>query len=246
MNAAIDAGNTLIKVGIFNHDGHLEEMLSFSSSPVENIYTHLSSRHFDHCIISSVIKLPDHIFKYLQLKSKQLLTLDKDTKLPLTVKYKTPETLGKDRLALAVGASARYPGKDVLNISIGTCITYNFVNAKAVFLGGAISPGLHMRLRAMHEFTAGLPLINLDESNHSLIGSNTADAMASGIVNGAVFEIEGYVNELRKKHKNCAVILSGGDSRYVAEKLNIETEIEPDLALIGLNIILKLNVPEKN
>ena len=103
-----------------------------------------------------------------------------------------------------------------------------------------------MRLRSMHEYTAGLPLFNLDEASHSLVGSSTEDSMASGIVNGVLFEIEGYINELRKKHKNCEVILSGGDSRYVAEKLKIETDIEPDLALIGLNIILKLNAPEKN
>jgi len=246
MNAAIDAGNTLIKVGLFNDHGHLEEMLSFSSTPIENIYTHLSSRHFDKCIVSSVINLPEHILKYLQIKSTQLFILDGKAKLPITIKYKTPDTLGKDRIALAVAASARYPGKDVLNISIGTCITYNFVTAKASFLGGAISPGLHMRLRAMHEFTSGLPLINLDESDTALIGDNTADSMASGIVNGMIFEIEGYVNELRKKYKNCAVILSGGDSRYLAGKLNIDVDIEPDLALIGLNIILKLNAPEKN
>ncbi len=246
MNAAIDAGNTLIKVAIFNSNSQMEEMLSFSSTPIENVYKHLSSMHFEQCIVSSVINLPDHILKYLQLKSAYLLILDKKTKLPISVKYKNPETLGKDRLALAVAASARYPGKDVLNISIGTCITYNFVNANAVFSGGAISPGLHMRLRAMHEFTAGLPLINLDEASLNLIGNSTEDAMASGIVNGVVFEIEGYINELRKKHKNCTLILSGGDSRYVADKLNIETDIEPDLALIGLNIILKLNAPEKN
>jgi len=245
MNAAIDAGNTLIKVGIFNDHGLLVEMFSFSSTPIENIYTHLSERHFDRCIVSSVINLPDHILKYLQLKSNHLLILDSKVKLPLVIKYKDPGTLGKDRLALAVAASARYPGKDVLNISIGTCITYNFVSAKAVFSGGAISPGLHMRLRAMHEFTAGLPLINLDESNLSLIGNSTGDAMASGIVNGVVFEMKGYINELRKKYKNCEVILSGGDSRYVAEQLDIETDIEPDLALIGLNIILKLNASEK-
>jgi len=245
MNVAIDAGNTLIKVGIFDNDDRLEEMLSFSSSPIENIYTHLASQQFEKCIVSSVINLPDHIIKYLKFKSKHFIILDKNVKLPLGIKYKTPETLGKDRIALAVAASARFPGKDVLNISIGTCITYNFVNAKAVFLGGAISPGLHMRLRAMHEFTAGLPLINLDESNFSLIGDNTANSMASGILNGVAFEIEGYINELRKKYKNCEIILSGGDSRYLAGKLNIETEIEPDLALIGLNIILKLNVPEK-
>src|ERR1022692_3980580 len=101
MNAAIDAGNTLIKVGIFNDNGQLEETFSFSSSPVPNIYNHLSSKYFDQCILSSVIPFPDHIIKYLQLKSAYFLIMDKNTKLPLTNKYKTPETLGKDRLALA-------------------------------------------------------------------------------------------------------------------------------------------------
>ena len=243
MNAAIDAGNTFIKVGIFDGD-QLADILSFPSDHFQNIYTHLASCYFEKCIISGVVPIPDHIIKYLEMKTGLLIVLNENTALPITNKYKSPHTLGNDRIALAVGAAAKFPDKDVLCISIGTCITYNFVSADKSFLGGAISPGLHMRLRAMHEFTAGLPIINLDEAGSSLIGNTTADSMASGIINGIKFEIEGFVSELREKHKNCSVIISGGDSRYFADKLNIETETEPNLALTGLNIILKFNAPE--
>jgi type III pantothenate kinase len=244
MNAAIDAGNTRIKVGIFEND-QLTGSIVFASDPIQNFYTHLSAVHFDNCILSSVIPLPDHIVSYLKLKSRHFHILDAHSHTPLVNQYKTPQTLGRDRLALAVAGAGKYPGKDVLIISAGTCITYNFVTAKGAFMGGVISPGLQMRLRAMHDGTGSLPLIEI-ETEPSLIEADTTGSMASGAVNGIKFEIEGFVHEIKKSHKNCAVILSGGDSRYLAGKLSIETDIEPDLALIGLNLILKLNVPEKN
>ena len=244
MNAAIDAGNTLIKIGVFENDS-LVEIFTFPTGNFQNIYRYLEKKHFENCIISSVIPIPSHLLKYLKLKADHTIILDKDTKTPITNTYKTPQTLGNDRLALAVAAADKFPGKDVILISAGTCITYNFVTAKGRFLGGAISPGLNSRIRAMHNDTAGLPLITI-ESEPELIENNTTGAMASGVVNGIRFEIEGFVNDIRKKYKNCRVILSGGDSRYLAGNLTIETDIEPDLALTGLHLILKFNVPEKN
>jgi type III pantothenate kinase len=244
MNAAIDAGNSRIKIGIFENDALLE-LLSFPSDPIQNLYENLSGRQFKNCIVSSVIDLPPHIINYLKMKSGHLFELDYHNRLPITNKYKTPQTLGKDRIALAVAGAGRYPGKDVIVISAGTCITYNFVTAKGAFMGGAISPGLHMRLRAMHDETAGLPLIELTDQTE-LIANTTPGAMLSGVVNGIIFEIEGFVNQIRKTRKNCKVILSGGDARYLADKLAIETDTEPDLALFGLNLILKFNAPEKN
>jgi type III pantothenate kinase len=244
MNAAIDAGNTRIKVGLFEN-GSLANVIVFASDPVQNFYSHLASLHFENCIVSSVVPLPAHIISYLQMKSDMMHILDKTSKIPVTNKYKTPETIGNDRLALAVAGAAKYPGKDVLIISAGTCITYNFVTAKGAFTGGAISPGLQMRLRAMHEYTAELPLIAI-EAEPALIENDSHGSMASGVVNGIKFEIEGFVNEIKKSYKNCMVILSGGDSRYLAGKLSIETDIQPDLALEGLNLILKFNAPEKN
>lgn len=244
MNVAIDAGNTLIKIGVFENDS-LFEILTFPSGNFQDIYRNLEKMHFENCIISSVVPIPLHFLKYLELKSNRTIILDKSTKIPISNNYRTPQTLGNDRLALAVAAACKFPGKDVILISAGTCITYNFVTAKGRFMGGAISPGLKSRINAMHRDTAGLPLITI-EHEPALIENNTVGAMASGVLNGIRFEMEGFVNDIRKKYKNCRVILSGGDSRYLAEKLNIETDIEPDLALTGLHIILKFNVPEKN
>jgi len=244
MNAAIDAGNTRIKLGIFENN-ELQEVQVFPSSPVQNIYTHLAPYHFDQCIISSVIALPAHISSYFKMKSNRMVVLDEKTPLPIVNKYKTPNTIGKDRIALAAGGAGKYPGKDVLVISAGTCITYNFVTAKGAFMGGAISPGMQMRLKAMHEFTDGLPLIEI-ENNPGLIENTTSGSMHSGVINGIKFEIEGFITDLKKNHKNCEVILSGGDSRYLADKLSVQTDIEPDLALMGLNLILRFNASEKN
>jgi type III pantothenate kinase len=248
MNAAIDAGNTRIKVGIFE-DESLVETIIFPSHPIQNLYSFLAARTFENCIISSVIDLPPHIINYLRMKSDHLFEFETQNRLPIENKYKSPQTLGKDRLALAVGGSAKYPGKDVLIISAGTCITYNFVSAKGAFMGGAISPGMRMRFGAMHDDTAALPLITENETETdkpiSMIGNNTEASILSGVVNGIKYEIEGFVNQFSRKYKSCAVILSGGDARYLADKLSIETDVEPDLALIGLNLILKFNAPEK-
>jgi len=244
MNAAIDAGNTRIKIGIFENES-LKDVLIFPSEPTHNFYSNIVKLHFENCIISSVIALPGHIINYIKIKSDNLIILNEHTKVPIVNKYKAPQTIGKDRIALSVGGYGKYPDKDVLIISAGTCITYNFVSAKAVFTGGAISPGLQMRLNAMHNETANLPLIQID-TEPKLIENTTEGSMASGVINGIIFEIEGFVNNLKKTHKNCNVILSGGDSRYLASKLTIPTEVEPDLALLGLNLILRFNAAEKN
>lgn len=242
MDAAIDVGNTNIKVGLFSKD-RLERSLTFPTQPISNIYRQLSSISWDNCILSSVVPLPEHITHYIRSKSKKYVALDHQTPLPVQLRYDTPETLGRDRIALAVGAAEVAPGKDLLIISLGSCITYNVLTRQLQFAGGAISPGLHMRLRAMHEFTGALPSVEIESNEKpAVVAQSTRASLLSGAVNGAIFEIEGFIQRVREEYPGAEVLLSGGDSRYVKELLPINTRLEPELGLYGLYKILLLNV----
>jgi type III pantothenate kinase len=161
--------------------------------------------------------------------------------LPIQVAYQTPQTLGKDRIAAVVGALALFPAENCLVIDAGSCITYEFLQATGVYLGGNIAPGVNMRLRAMHEFTARLPQVDL-QAVEQWIGSSTAKAMNNGALLGVVLEIVGYAQKWAAERGNIRSILTGGDAPRLLEALPIKVEHEPDLVLIGLNKILKHNV----
>lgn len=240
MDTAIDVGNTRVKAGCFR-DGHLEEVYTFDSLPFANWYRAMQSVSLGRCIIASVIPLPGHIIKYLSAKARQLIILGQDTILPVKLLYKSTATLGADRIALSAAAVSLYPGQDLLVISAGTCITYNFITANAEFQGGAISPGLHMRFKAMHEHTAALPLV-APEGDAPVIGTDTETSLRSGALNGMVFEIDGYIASIQKKYTHLKVIISGGDGKYLDGKLTYPAELRPELGLLGLYKIMELNV----
>lgn len=172
------------------------------------------------------------------------MELNEKTKLPLKNRYKTPGTLGKDRLATAVGANYLFPSRNVLAIDAGTCIKYDFVNSKNEYLGGAISPGLDMRFKALHHFTAHLPqLKKMKTANVNLIGRTTRDSILSGVQNGAIAEISGMIKCYQDKYENVHVILTGGDSVFIRTLVSEKNRIfaAPDLTLLGLNVILNYN-----
>jgi type III pantothenate kinase len=239
VDTVIDIGNTRVKIGSFEK-GKLVNIASFETEPVRNFYTHLTMPSLGNCILSSVTDVPDHVQSYIRGKSKLFIQLDPKTPLPIKNKYKSPDTLGNDRLALAAGAAYLYPEKACLVISAGTCITYNMVDKKGHFTGGAISPGLQMRFRSMHEFTAKLPLLTPPE-NVKATGETTAEAMQSGVVQGIAGEIERFAALAKQQYADICIVLSGGDSQYLAEQLDTEADVVPDLALFGLYEILKFN-----
>jgi type III pantothenate kinase len=241
MDAVIDVGNTNTKIAFFQGK-EAPEVITFPTQPFSNFYKDLSNRSFRHCLVSSVVDLPDHVIHYLRGKSKKLILLSAALKLPVKITYGTPGTLGSDRIALVCGAAVKYPGKDILIISAGTCITYNFLNAKGEFPGGAISPGLQMRLVAMHKMTAGLPLAAPTPDPVPLVGNTTESSLLSGALNGAILEIEGYINTLKHTNPALEVLLCGGDCRYLGSRLSTPVIIEQELALNGLHKILTLNV----
>ena len=154
--------------------------------------------------------------------------------------YETPETLGVDRIALVSGAVKKFPNKNILIIDAGTCITFDFVNDKTVYFGGAISPGIEMRYKSLHAFTSKLPIL---EKNYpqNFIGKNTIESINSGIVNGVTQEIKGVINQYKKKYTDLTVVLTGGDINFLAKQLKSSIFAHQNFLLEGLNEILIFN-----
>jgi type III pantothenate kinase len=155
----------------------------------------------------------------LWLKNQiEVIEINPDSVFPFKNKYTTPTTLGVDRMVLASGAVLQYPNQDVLIIDAGTCVTYDFVTHKKEYLGGAISPGLRLRYKALNDYTAKLPLLE-SNSPENIIGNSTDQSIHSGVVNGLCYEIEGFISEFSVKKDKFTIILTGGDAIFLANRL---------------------------
>jgi len=235
MNIAIDVGNTKTKIGFFDED-RLESTKTFSS--LSEINSLFDTNQTNSVIISSVNTSYEDILNELPHLEKPIL-LDHSTPLPFKNKYKS-ETIGLDRLAAVAGAQTLYPNHNVLTIDLGTCITYELLEKGKTYYGGAISPGLHMRFKSMHNFTSRLPLVE-PESISNYIADNTKDAMQSGVVFGIQAEIEAYIQEVNRKYSPLTTIITGGDAKFFESKLKAPIFAIPELVLMGLNAILRYN-----
>ena len=240
MNLAIDVGNTLIKLGVFNSG-----KLKFKKTCIKNDFLRTLNEISEafpiiqKCIVSSVANLSEHQLLKLQHQFDALI-LNHQTKVPFTNKYETPQTLGIDRIALVSAAAKEYAGKNVLVIDAGTCITYDFLNSKNEYLGGAISPGISLRYKALHTFTEKLPLLETNNPN-LYIGNNTTTSIHSGVVNGVLYEIDGYISMYRKNYDNLTVILTGGDVHFLRDSIKNDIFANSNFLLEGLNHILEYN-----
>lgn len=156
---------------------------------------------------------------------------------PLINKYESPDSLGTDRILASVGSYLLYPNTNVLTIDAGTCIKYNFVNQQNEFVGGAISPGFQMRLKALHEYTSALPLIAADFNYDKLTGTNTRDSILSGVLTATALEVEAVITQYKIKYPDLIVGLTGGDAAYLGKQLKNRFFTEPNLILNGLNSI---------
>lgn len=191
-------------------------------------------------IVSSVVT--NHSLVELWLKKKTFfISLDYQTPIPIQNDYQTPQTLGNDRLAAAVGAFALYPNQNCLIVDAGTCITYEFISAKSVYKGGSIAPGLMMRFRSMHKFTAKLPLIK-KQRLESFIGFNTETSIRTGAQLGLCLEVEGFYRKYEQTFGDTQLILTGGDADIIAQYIEQQAIINKDIVLIGLHKILDYNV----
>lgn len=237
MNLAIDVGNTFIKAGIFENG----KLTSFHSGMmVEDLKSLAANVHPEHIIVSSVDQDPEEIFALFP-GIRQKRTLSYSTSMPLKNLYKTPHTLGMDRIAGAVGGIALFPGENRLVIDAGTCITYDFTDEKDQYHGGAISPGIDIRFKALNTFTKKLPLVERSEIS-PLTGSDTKECILSGVQNGVIFEVKGIIDQYREKYPEIKIIICGGDSSFFESKIKQSIFAVPELVLIGLNRILEYNV----
>jgi type III pantothenate kinase len=236
MNLVVDYGNSAAKVGIFDHETLVENVSFPTLDALQKFIVHANA---DNMIVSSVKEDPQHILSHS--KAKQKFVLSPDLPLPIKNKYATPKTLGMDRIASACGAYQLFPNENALAIDAGTCITYEFLDKDGNYRGGGISPGMSMRFKAVHTFTAKLPLISPKE-NVSLIGDSTETSIQSGVINGLLAEIEGIIGRYQKEFGAVRVILCGGDARFFENQLKASIFASPELVLIGLNSILNYNV----
>ncbi|MDO1448285.1 type III pantothenate kinase [Rhodocytophaga aerolata] len=238
MNIAIDIGNTSLKAGLFEKSALKEVYRGLSINTLPEFVQKLGVAN---CIISSVSQDAQPLYQQLQPYTQKVLILDHQLPLPLINEYETPQTLGKDRLAAVAGATAVHPNTDCLVIDMGTCITYDIIKADGHYLGGSISPGLRMRFKALHTFTARLPLIE-PVQEAGLTGKNTYDAILSGVIYGMTAEIEGIISKYQTIFPKLDVIFCGGDANFFESKIKQRIFVIPELVLIGLNRILEHNV----
>ena len=240
MNLIIDVGNTFVKLAVFQ-DSILKEKAIVSLDVFEKSFKKIlkSFPKLQKCIISSVGKL-EKKHKDLVTTSLDTVILSADTKLPFHNLYKTPKTLGVDRMALVCAASQQFPKKSCLIIDAGTCITYDFINNNNEYLGGAISPGIRLRYLSLHNLTANLPLLKTEQPE-DIIGNNTANAIHSGVVNGILKEIDGVIADYQDKYSDLTVILTGGDANFLSKQLKSSIFANSNFLLEGLNFILEHN-----
>ena len=236
----IDIGNSRTKVAIFI-DHRLIKTEIFKHFDTDQLKKYLRASDITHSIISSVNEEITGLEVLLKEKTSYI-RFSAQLKTGIDNRYKTPATLGLDRFAGVVAARAIFPGTNCLVIDAGTCITYDAIDKNGVYEGGSISPGLQMRLKAMHTFTGRLPLIDFADFNNWQ-GYDTISAMLSGVVNGSVAEINGFIEMYNSKYPDLQVILCGGDANFFDTRMKSSIfahtlKTEPDLVLIGLNEVI--------
>jgi type III pantothenate kinase len=238
MNLIFDIGNTSTKVALFDGLKKITSLRTkqYSWDELKRIF---SPYKIDKAIVSSVREIPEFIIDLATLDIPYVHVLSYRSKLPFKIQYETPETLGPDRIAAIAGAYSLFPGKKILVIDTGSAITYDFVSDKT-FKGGNISPGISMRFKALSKFTRRLPLASTTDKFKSP-GSNTMEAITAGVINGVIYEINEYIRTFEETHKGIKVILTGGDSGYLKDRINYEITYMPDIVIEGLNYILEHN-----
>jgi type III pantothenate kinase len=237
MNIVVDSGNTYFKAGWFSGNTLIRQEKGLTLTElIAAIRLDIPER-----IMYASVNFSLHEFMTHLSLEVPVLELTAATAVPLKKNYNSPDTLGADRIAAAVGANGLFPDKDVLVIDMGTCITYDLVEKEGVFQGGIISPGVRMRFNALHTLTRKLPLVEPVDSA-ALLGKSTVGAMQSGVMNGVLAEIAGIIERYRHENPTLCVVTCGGDAPFFESKLKHPIFAVPEVVLIGLNRILSYNV----
>lgn len=239
MQLVIDIGNTVAKLAAFRGE-QLVEVAYTSNETLEELPQFCVKYPFKRAIWCSVVDLPALALSHISTVRVPCLQFTHAVPTPIRNAYSTPETLGLDRLAAVVGAQQAQPGRDLLVVDAGTCVTYEFLDASGCYHGGNISPGLEMRLKAMHQFTSRLPLVT-SEGELLEVGNSTETALRAGAIWGLQREIEGYIRSFKHKYPQLLVFLTGG-CRFSFDT-NLKNIIFADkfLVLKGLNRIVLYN-----
>lgn len=244
VNLVIDEGNTTVKVAVFDACEEPERVFTFKSPDTAEIMAAVCDYPVTAAIYSSVTAYDASLAEQLGRLTSRLTVMGHDTPLPIKIKYATPATLGVDRIAGAVAAWSARPGSDSFIIDAGTAITYDYVSSDGEYLGGNISPGITMRLKSLNHYTAGLPLVS-KSTDYPERGDDTRSAILSGVMTGVISEAAAYIRRYSNKTPGLNVIITGGDSRIIFDKLNPELRAvareDALLVLKGLNNILIYN-----
>jgi type III pantothenate kinase len=235
-NLVLDIGNTRIKSAIFEGEKLIWEG---AFEEVEELIKNVAHQNFDKSLISSVRWSEEELKKLLPF---EFLFLSSDVSFPIANQYGTPHTLGLDRMAAAIGGWELAGKGPVLVLDLGTCITFEFVDEFGAYRGGAISPGLRMRAKAMNLLTARLPLVEIKEKPEIWIGSDTSSCMQVGIWYGVEYELKGQIEAYRVKYPEIKVFVCGGDAESFVSLAKGHIFVVPNLVLYGLNCILNHNV----
>lgn len=231
----IDVGNSRMKMGLFTA-GRIVARATAPHGDIDTVKRFLSQRPPTRIAIGSVAG-PDEKFLDALRSMAPLREITGSSPSPVRSLYAAPQSLGVDRLANIVGGALLFPRRDTLVIDLGTCITYDLVDELAVHQGGMISPGMRMRSRAMHAYSARLPEVEIEEEP-SLVGRDTASSLAAGVHHGVLMELLGHITVFRQQHPGLAVVITGGDALRFARALKSGIFAHPTLTLIGLHALL--------
>lgn len=242
MKLVIDIGNSFTKLAVYKSD----EIIYFKAIEIITIdildATFKKYPEIGSSILSSVAVHDIWLNEYLKQQGF-FIELTHSTPVPFINRYTTPETLGKDRIAIGSAAAQMYPDENVLIIDTGTSITYDLVTSEKHYLGGGISPGLKMRFKALHNFTHRLPLISLPdpEAEIDLVGNSTESSLLTGVINGLIAEVENIISQYNKKFSPLNTVISGGDYKYFERLLKSNIFAAPNIVVFGLKCILDFN-----
>lgn len=241
INLVVDIGNSATKIAVFSENEILftDKSSDYSVSDFQQLKEKFQVNNLMISSVKKDISLDEDILK----QDFNYIRFSHTSALPIRNDYQSPNTLGLDRLAAVIGAYQLFPNQAVLVIDAGTCITYENLDENGTYLGGSISPGLKMRLDAMHHFTSKLPQVNFEEDFNKDFGKNTQEAMLSGVLNGIAYEAEGFIKQQLKEKEGLKIILCGGDAAFFDSRFKNSIFAhsilhEPNLVLIGLNTVV--------
>ncbi len=240
MLLAIDIGNTQIKLAVFEQNTIInKKTIPYSDWKMEVENTLINFSEIQNIVVASVGNLQKSDFLKFETYA-EVFFFSNESKFPFQNQYVTPSTQGIDRMVVAAGAVLKFPSQNRLIIDAGTCITYDFIDANDVYHGGAISPGIRLRYESLHNYTSNLPLLKIENPN-AIIGNSTVQSIHSGVINGITLEIDGFISSISNKNDNFIIILTGGDSEFLAERLKNTIFANPNFLLESLNQTFQFN-----